>query len=213
MKKVISYSLWGDNPKYTYGAIRNAELASSIYPDWICRFYINYIPENVLRKLKSLNVEIVQETGTADWRGMFWRFQSSYDPEVDISIFRDCDSRLNEREKSAVDAWVKSDKNFHIMRDHPFHQYPILGGMWGYKKSTKYDMQHLFKQFLPTDNYGTDYTFFQQILYPIIGEDKIVHDEFFDKLPFPTKRNGQEFVGEVYDENDVRHPEHYRYIK
>ncbi len=212
MKRIISYSLWGDDPKYTHGAIRNAELASVIYPGWACRFYVNHIPESIFRKLKSLNVEIKQENGIADWRGMFWRFQSSYDPEVDISIFRDCDSRLSQREKAAVEDWIKSDKNFHIMRDHPFHQYPILGGMWGYKKNSKYDMQSLFEQFLPTDNYGTDYTFFQQILYPIIAEDKMVHDEFFDKKSFPTKRIGQEFVGEVYDENDVRHPEHYRYI-
>jgi len=33
MKKVISYSIWGDNPKYATGAIK-------IYPDWICRFYV-----------------------------------------------------------------------------------------------------------------------------------------------------------------------------
>jgi len=34
MKKIISFSLWGDNPVYTQGAIRNAELAKEIYPDW-----------------------------------------------------------------------------------------------------------------------------------------------------------------------------------
>ena len=34
MKKIISLSLWGDNPVYTQGAIRNAELAKEIYPDW-----------------------------------------------------------------------------------------------------------------------------------------------------------------------------------
>ena len=38
MKKVISFSLWGDNPKYTIGAIKNAELIDTIYPGWIGRF-------------------------------------------------------------------------------------------------------------------------------------------------------------------------------
>ncbi len=213
MKKVISYSLWGSDPKYTIGAIRNAEIASSIYPDWVCRFYVNNIPEDILLNLRSLNVEIKQETDIPDWRGMFWRFKSSYDKDVDVSIFRDCDSRLGDREKSAVDEWLQSNKNFHIMRDHPFHQYPILGGMWGYKKNNKYNMENLFKEFIPTDNYGTDYTFFQQILYPIIGDDKLVHDEFFEKKPFPTQRIEKEFVGEVFDEKDIRHPDHYRYIK
>ena len=37
--KLITFSLWGQDPKYLVGAIRNAELASEIYPDWICRFY------------------------------------------------------------------------------------------------------------------------------------------------------------------------------
>ena len=40
MKKIISFCLWGDNPKYTIGAIENAKLAKTIYPDWTCRFYV-----------------------------------------------------------------------------------------------------------------------------------------------------------------------------
>jgi hypothetical protein len=41
MKKIISYSLWGDLPLYTVGAISNAKQAKEIYPGWICRFYIH----------------------------------------------------------------------------------------------------------------------------------------------------------------------------
>ena len=51
MKKIISFSLWGDNPKYTIGAIKNAEIAKEIYPDWICRFYLG----------KSTPIEIVKD--------------------------------------------------------------------------------------------------------------------------------------------------------
>ena len=32
MKKVISFCLWGNDPKYNVGAIRNAEIAKEIYP-------------------------------------------------------------------------------------------------------------------------------------------------------------------------------------
>ena len=38
--KVIAFSLWGDNPKYNVGAIKNAELAKVVYPGWVCRFYV-----------------------------------------------------------------------------------------------------------------------------------------------------------------------------
>jgi len=39
MKKIVAFSLWGNNPKYTVGAVRNAELTPSIYPGWTARFY------------------------------------------------------------------------------------------------------------------------------------------------------------------------------
>ena len=32
-KRYLSFSLWGENPLYTIGALRNAELAKELYPD------------------------------------------------------------------------------------------------------------------------------------------------------------------------------------
>ena len=32
--KYVSFSLWGNDPFYNVGAIRNAELMPTIYPDW-----------------------------------------------------------------------------------------------------------------------------------------------------------------------------------
>ena len=44
---------------------------------------------------------------------------------------RDVDSFLTEREKSSVDGWLVSGKQFHVMRDGPFHRSTILAGLWG----------------------------------------------------------------------------------
>lgn len=205
---IISFSLWGNIPKYTIGAIKNAELAQKIYSDWICRFYIdNTVPDEIINSLRSLsNTEIIDKKIPGNWTSMFWRFESSYDKNAKLVIFRDTDSRLSFREKNAVDEWIKSDKTFHIMRDHPYHNFPILGGMWGYKNNNKYPMQILLESFNKTNNYGTDYRFLAEELYPLIGYDKLVHDEFFDKKPFPTARDNKEFVGDVFDENDNRDP-------
>jgi len=55
MHKVISFSLWGNNPKYTVGAIENAKLALSIYPEWECKFYIGHsVPMNIVSQLVDL---------------------------------------------------------------------------------------------------------------------------------------------------------------
>lgn len=214
MKKVISYSLWGDNPKYTIGAIKNAELAQTIYPGWYCYFFVaNSVPEKIQNELLQIpNIVLFYKDNDGDWTSMFWRFETSYDLEVDVSIFRDTDSRLNLREKYAVDEWLLSDKTFHIMRDHPHHGFPILGGMWGYKSNIKYPIKNLLDSFSKNNRYGTDYEFFANSLYPLIQDDKIVHDPFFDKIPFPTERLNKEFVGDVFDENDNRHPEYYKYL-
>lgn len=213
-KKVISYSLWGDDPKYTIGSVRNAELAQQIYPDWYSYFFINdSVPDNIQEQLLSIpNVTLFYKQSPSDWTGMFWRFETCYDLEVSVSIFRDTDSRLSLREKYAVDDWLASDKTFHIMRDHPHHGFPILGGMWGYKSTNKYPIKTLLESFNKTNNYGTDYQFFGEKIYPLIGDDKIVHDPFFDKLDFPVPRIENEFVGDVFDEHNNRHPEYYKYI-
>jgi hypothetical protein len=214
MNKIISFSLWGNNPKYTIGAIRNAELALSIYPEWKCLFFVGSdTDKEIVSKLKEFpNTTVVHKEGDCDWTGMFWRFETSYNPEIDVSIFRDTDSRLNNREKYAVEDWLNSDKAFHIMRDHPHHGFPILGGMWGYRKNNRYNLEKLLQTHTAINKYGTDYEFLGNKLYPLIGDDKVVHDEFFDKKSFPVIRESTEFVGDVFDENDNRHPEYYKYI-
>ena len=76
---------------YNFGAIRNAELMSDVYPsDWVARFYIGSdVPKETLDRLKSFsNVEIVDMTGTPnDWQGSMWRFYA-VDTEEDIKMAR-----------------------------------------------------------------------------------------------------------------------------
>ena len=128
-------------------------------------------------------------------------------------ISRDTDSRLSQREKAAVDEWLSSSKGFHIMRDHPWHKYPVLGGMWGVKRGVIPDMKGLIDNFAQEDKYGTDYEFFAGLVAARIKDNCTVHDEFFDKKPFPTPRNGYEFVGEVFDENENTILEHTEVLR
>ena len=214
MKKLISFSLWGENPKYTIGAIENAKLAKVFYPGWAVRFYVSsFVDSEIKEQLKSLSAEIIEMPEKGNWTSMFWRFQAGFDPTVDLTIFRDTDSRLNSRERLAVEEWEMSDKTFHIMRDHPCHRFPILGGMWGVKNKQCFCLESLLESFEKTDNYGTDYQFFIEKLYPLIDDDKVVHDEFFDGQPFPSERIGLQFVGEVFDENNQRNEEHSNILK
>ena len=53
MKKIISFSLWGSDPIYNIGSIKNAELALNMYPDFECWFYIHKqtVPQETIDKL------------------------------------------------------------------------------------------------------------------------------------------------------------------
>ncbi len=123
-------------------------------------------------------------------------------------ISRDTDSRLGEREKAAIDEWIGSDKDFHIMRDHQFHATEILGGMWGSRNGILKGMRQMIKDYNKgsyNDKYQVDQNFLRDVIYPKVKDTAMVHDEFFDGLPFPEKapkRTESYFVGQVYNHLD-----------
>jgi len=53
------------------------------------------------------------------------------------------------------------------------------------------------------DFWQVDQNFLKQKIYGIIKDNVMVHDEFhnynIDKKPFPSKREGKQFVGEAFD--------------
>lgn len=208
MKKIISFSLWGDNPKYTIGAIKNANIALTIYPDWICRFYIGKsTPIDIIEELKTKkNVEVIEMEHQGEWNSMFWRFLPISEDDVELMISRDCDSRLSMREKYCVDEFINSDKKFHRMLDHPWHN-GIMGGMWGAKKGILSNMKNLIDGWSKTNEWQTDQSFLNTIIAPIVLETTLTHDSI-NLQNFPTKRENYNFVGEVYGADEIRY-EHW----
>ena len=202
--RVVSYSLWGDNPKYNIGALRNAELVSELYPGWQARFYVGTnTPTETVNGLHDRGAFVVDMKKPGDWTGMFWRFEAASDPDVDVMISRDCDSRITAREVAAVKQWIESESMFHIMRDHPHHATEILGGMWGVRAPLLSNMSDLIQEYVKGDFWQVDQNFLREVIYPKVVQFSIVHDEFFQKIAFPTKRINDEFVGLAFDENDV----------
>jgi len=224
MKNVIAYSLWGENPIYWKGALRNIELAKSHFPGWTCRFYISSDSrKELVEAIKGENVEVVMVDPVCS--GMFWRFWASIDPEVDIFLSRDCDSRISERETAAVREWLDSGKDFHIMRDHPYHTVPILGGMWGSRNGIMkgVGLEKMIEDWTEQTKgkqaaYGIDQDFLAAKIYPIVANMSMEHSEFGlsfggQTRPFPSRRVDYEFVGDVFDENEKRHPDYWQIIK
>ena len=206
-KRVISFGLYGRNPKYTMGAIKNTELVSDYFPGWICRFYVaSDVPEDVISELKTRGAEIQNiPDGIGYVAGMFWRFMIADDPSVDRYIIRDTDSRLNARDAIAVQEWILSKRLMHIERDHVNHCIPMNGGMWGGKHGAISSMESLIKEWYNKDEYGADLHFLEDVIYPIVEPIALQHDSYCcDKYPgarpYPSKRYpNYQHIGQVFD--------------
>lgn len=177
-KYIISYSLYGSKHKYCLNAIMNAVLANRLYCGWISRFYYdNTVPQIIIDVLKTIpNTECILLTSLNKEPGherMLWRFEAASDPEVAVMIVRDCDAWISFREAFSVKEWIKSDKGFHILRDHCYHSQKIMGGMWGIKKNIIPEMKELCEKFIKTDSY--DQGFLATNIYPRIIGNVMVH--------------------------------------
>ncbi len=147
-KRVISLGLYGDNPKYTIGAIRNAEMRDTSFPGWILRVYHSNVPNDILETLKSLSVELVHVENA----NTLSRFEVISDNTVDRFIVSDSDSRINASERLAVEEWIQSNRSIHIMRDHKSHCYPINAGMWGGVKNIQPELNQKLLEYSRTNS-------------------------------------------------------------
>jgi protein O-GlcNAc transferase len=196
-KKLICFSLWGNHEFYNYGALENAILAQSIYPDWICRFYyLDNCDPKIIKELGKLkNVELVEFKSDGQFANTFWRFIPAFEDDNIIFISRDTDSRLNIKEKNAVDEWLASDKDFHIMRDHYYHDVLIMAGMWGCRNNILKPFREEFRNFNKRgDIRDSDQVFLREIIYPKIVDKSIVHASSHKK-----EKHARDFPKSFYD--------------
>lgn len=222
MKKIISFSVWGNNPKYAEAAYENLLLQPEIYPGWICRFYVDEtVPKDLLKKLEN-NSEIIMMPKSDGLYGLFWRFEPLKDITIERFIVRDSDSRLSIKEATAVKEWIESGKEFHIMRDHPQHGAYICGGLWGAtsefikKIAPVYDLElEKFKSSLTFNQlyhphrgkwFNCDQPFLWKFIWPKIINSHLAHIKDLPNLRFtgkeklfPIENPDNSFIGQIIE--------------
>jgi hypothetical protein len=199
-KKLISFSLYGDDQDYQRGAVANLRVSKEIYPGWICRFYVSQeISENTVEALITGGGEVVRKQRKGLHDGMLWRFLPAGESDITLLLVRDTDALLSLRERHAVDAWIASGKRFHIMRDIPAHKELIMGGLWGCRGQVIPNMASLIEGW-SSHSFGADQSFLRRKVYPKIKQDVVIHSDFVafkgeTVFPFPSPRVDGEWVG------------------
>jgi len=185
--KIVSYSLYGNQFRYTEPLILNAKYAKEFYPDWILRVYHDQTVSNdVLSILRNFNVQLINiENLPSTYLHLapkFWRFLPILEENINAVIFRDADSLFTIREVKLVNKWLTSNKNFHIIRDHQLHISPILAGMFGIKKGGfNIFKNQLFNnpKIINKNTYNSDQIFLADHLYAQIINSTLVHTSYF----------------------------------
>lgn len=198
---IISFSLWGNNKRYTDGAIANVIEASKIYPSWKCYFYCDETaPIDVRNELTNLGARVIMVVSSGSpFVGLFWRFMAAGSTGVDRFLVRDADSIVNTKERDAVSEWLESPSLFHVMRDGYTHTELMLAGMWG-GVGEILPMDKLIKMPQKSNNLASktaDQLFLRNIVWPIIRENVMVHDSIFDVL------GAKKYPSELPDGNHI----------
>lgn len=218
MVKVVSTCLWGKDARYNIGAIRNAELTVKYYPDYEFWIYIHKetVPEKIINELRKIkNVKIIIKTGDlSKCLPMTWRFEAIDDPNVELMLCRDLDTRILKREVVIVNKWIKSGKTFHIIRDHPHHTGLVFGGMFGTKKIKNIpSWKNLLEKTNQIGDRMYDVKFLETCIYPVIKDDCVVHSNFnryeLQSEYIHVKYNeNHDFIGEYVYHDESRSKRH-----
>jgi hypothetical protein len=205
--KIISYCLYGSNPKYYFGVIKNIKLAKSMLQDWTCFIYHNNtLEEKLIKELSVFENAKLINTNKND-NGMFWRFFPFYENDENICISRDADSRITEREVDCLNKWLDSEKKFHIIRDHHQHyNMPIMGGMWGMKGRLGGNVLENMNNIIDSCSfyYGKDQEWLANI-WELAKKDCLIHGIKEDDWFKETRKNMKDpfnFIGNGWTEEE-----------
>ncbi|MGS5087982.1 tetratricopeptide repeat protein [Hydrogenophaga sp. A37] len=219
---VIAFSLWGAQPRYLRGALRNVLVAPGLFPGWTLRFYVDdSVPAAFLALLDQFGAQVVTHTGIAasQRQRLCWRFQVANDPAVGYFLARDADSVLSEREAGAVNAWLDGGAHFHVIRDWWSHTDLMLAGLWGGVAGVLPSMKLMLRTYqsamLETPN--IDQWFLRDRVWPLVRHSVCIHDRLFNlpgtqPIPGPTPPAGSHLhIGQ--NEHAVRADEQARLLQ
>lgn len=178
-RRVVVFSLWGSLPIHLVGMMENIRLMPEYLPGWVCRVHHDEsVPEDVVAALAGAGAEtVMMERGGGPRRGSLWRFLASDDPEVDLFLCRDADSRPNARETAAVEAWLASGRPFHVMRDHILHTELMMAGMWGGRAGFLPPLDQATRTLTrEEDGRLRDQRFLARHVWPLIVDHALIHD-------------------------------------
>jgi hypothetical protein len=179
---VFSFCLYGpSNPRYYPGLLENIDLVAQYFPDW--KVYIYVAPDvdpDMIETLAARPTVVLRETNITGERNMIHRFYAIDEPEVDLMMVRDADSRIHWKDRWAIRDFLRRPHyHAHAIRDSPMHKSEMLGGLWGIRKSAGLNIRDLYSTYVQDmragPRNGHDQCFLTDVVYPLVRTGLLVH--------------------------------------
>lgn len=209
--KVFSFCLYGNQKKYINGMFENIDIIHINFPEWYIYIYYDDLTHDVYKRLLNTKNIILIKSFFTKSLCMLDRFFPIDNDNVEIMIIRDSDSRIHSRDIWTINEFLKSNKKFHIIRDHKYHGVVICGGLWGIKKGLiNYKFKNTIINLINNleNKWGFDQIFLENYVYDNIKHNVLIHsnikmrdEEILTQIPFEIIDN--DFCGQVinYDGN------------
>lgn len=211
MVNVFSFCLYGpENPYYYRGMFENIWIIEKYFPDWKVYIYLGCdVPEETREKLAAHSCVVLRETGITGAKTMVYRFFAIDEPEVDLMMVRDADSRVHWKDRWAIREFVRQPQFVgHSIRDNIVHRIELCGGLWGMRKipgvsirelRDRYETEYIAEGKFP--KYGYDQSFLGIYVYPLLVHRMLLHYSngcllIGEKgVEFPFRWNNETFCG------------------
>lgn len=181
MVNTFSYCLYGGySSRYYPVLLSNIELIATYFPDW--KVYIWIAPDvdqQFIRKLRSYPHVVLRETGVTGPANMIHRFYTIDEPGIDLMMVRDADSLIHWKDRWAIQEFVSSKFIAHTIRDNIEHTAPLMGGLWGIRKSSGISLRDEYAKYREDLTRGHrlahDQNFLYDVIYPKVLPNLLVH--------------------------------------
>lgn len=184
MVQVFSFCLYGpENPYYYHGMLENLELIQKHFPGWKVYIYLGSdVPDHTRERLASYPFVVLHETGVTGPKTMAYRFFAIDDPDVEIMLVRDADSRIHWKDRWAIREFLRQPQyTGHAIRDNVVHKIELCGGLWGMRKIPDLSIRILHEAH--SDEWiahgypyvlGYDQAFLRTCVYPYLVSHKLL---------------------------------------
>ena len=170
----FSFCLYGPySDKYYRGLLENVALVREYYPKCNISVFASPEAENFIRThCPEVSLFVTTENGS---RNMAYRFIPAFTNYYDFVCVRDTDSRIHARDRWCIDTFLDSPYRAYATRDHAWHAYQMMGGLWGCKGQIPVPT-HILESYITArpEGYAVDTKFLEELVYPLVRDTLVI---------------------------------------